>query len=194
MRRKQDPRPRGVKTPGHLAERAYPDSAGLPAGAANQEALKGGPVQPQHRSGWLEQTGPGPDSAPETAAPGAGGEPPPGILVQAPRRRPRAWLLSALAVTLAVGGVLGFAMGSARSGSDPTSTSATRAPATPPAQATRTSVVVVARPTASSACLETARRGDQLIGLLVSKQRSRAADLLVGYTVASRQCRKDASP
>jgi hypothetical protein len=192
MRRKQDPRPREVKTPGHLAERACPDSVGLPAGAAFQEALKAGPVQPQHRSGWFEQTGP--DPAPETAAPGAGGEPPPRTLVQAPRRRPRAWLLSALAVTLAVGGVLGFAVGSARSASDPTSTSATRAPATPPAQATRTSVVVVARPTASSACLETARRGDQLIGLLVSKQRSRAADLLVAYTVASRQCRKDASP
>jgi hypothetical protein len=192
MRRKQDRRPREVKAPGHLAERACPDSAGLATGAADPAASKAGPVRPQHRSGWFEQTGP--DPAPETAAPGAGGEPQPGILVQAPRRPPRPWLLSALAVTLAVGGVLGFAMGSARSGSDPTSASATRVPATPPAQATRTSVVVVARPTASSACLETARRGDQLIGLLVSKQRSRAADLLVAYTVASRQCRKDASP
>jgi hypothetical protein len=194
MRRNQDRRPRKIKAPGHLAEGVYPDSAGLAAEAADHAALKAGPVQPQHRSGWFEQTGPGPDSAPETAAPGAGEEPQPGTLVQAPRRLPRAWLLSALAVTLAVGGVLGFAVGSARSGSDPMSASATRAPAPPPAQATRTPVVVVARPTASSACLETARRGDQLIGLLVSKQRSRAADLLVAYTVASRQCRKDASP
>jgi hypothetical protein len=104
------------------------------------------------------------------------------------------WLLGALAVTLAVGGVLGFAVGSVRSGGEPISAPATRAAAAQPAQAPRTSVVVVAGPTASSACLETARRSDQLIGLLIRNQRSRAADLLVAYTVASRQCRKDASP
>jgi hypothetical protein len=192
MGRNQHQRQRQVQESWRLADREHPNSAGLAAGAADQAALgEAGPVQ-QHGSGWFEQTRP--DPAPATAPPAAGGEPQPGTLVQAPRRPPQAWLLSALAVTLAVGMVLGFAMGSARSGSDPTSTSATRAPAAQPARATRTSVVVVARPTASSACLETARRGDQLIGLLVSKQRSRAADLLVGYTVASRQCRKDASP
>jgi hypothetical protein len=53
---------------------------------------------------------------------------------------------------------------------------------------------VVVRPAASSACLETARRADELIDLLITNRRSRAADLLVAYTVASRQCRKDASP
>jgi hypothetical protein len=93
---------------------------------------------------------------------------------------------------LAVGMALGFAVGSARSGGKPTSAPVTRAPATQPARPPQTSVMV--RPVASSACLETARRGDQLIGLLISKQRSQAADLLVAYTVASRQCRKDASP
>jgi hypothetical protein len=53
---------------------------------------------------------------------------------------------------------------------------------------------VVVRPTASSACLETATRADELIDLLVKNRRGRAADLLVAYTIASRQCRRDASP
>jgi hypothetical protein len=100
-------------------------------------------------------------------------------------------MLTAFAVTLAVGMVLGFAVGSVRSG-EPTSAPAPRAPATQPTQAPQTSVVVPSG--ASSACLETATRADQLIDLLISNRRSRAADLLVAYTVASRQCRKDASP
>jgi hypothetical protein len=53
---------------------------------------------------------------------------------------------------------------------------------------------VVVRPAASPACLETAKRADELIDLLITNQRSRAADLLVAYTVASRQCRRDTSP
>jgi hypothetical protein len=193
MRRKQDRRPPEVQAPRRLAERARLEPAGLAAQEADQAALgQPGPVQRQHGSGWFEQTQP--DPAPATAAPAAGGEPQPATLVQAPRRPPRAWLLGALAVTLAVGGVLGFAVGSVRSGSEPTRAPATHAAAAQPTQAPQTSVVVVARPTASSACLETARRGDQLIGLLIRNQRSRAADLLVAYTVASRQCRKDAAP
>ncbi len=190
MRRKQDRRQRKVEEPPRVAERARLESAGLSAGEADQAALgKAGPVQRQRGSGWFEQIQPHPARA--TAAAAAAGEPQPGtlVLVQAPRR---AWLLSALAAMLAVGMVLGFAVGSVRSGGEPASAPATRAPATQPARPTQTSVVI--RPVASSACLETARRGDQLIGLLISKQRSRAADLLVAYTVASRQCRKDASP
>jgi hypothetical protein len=185
MRRDQD-RPGEVQEPWRLVERAHLDSAGLAAEAADQAALgEADPVQRQRRSGWFEQARP--DPAPAPAA--AGGESQSGTLVQAPRRTPRAWLLSALALTLAVGLALGFAVGSVRLGGEPTS-----APAARPAPAPPTSVVVVARPTASSACLETARRGDQLIELLIRNQRSRAADLLVAYTVASRQCRKDASP
>ena len=87
--------------------------------------------------------------------------------------------------------LLGYALGSARAGGEPTSAPATRSPVTQPAPPS-TSVVV--RPTASSACLETARRGDQIIHLLLTNRRNRAADLLVAYTVASRQCRRDASP
>jgi hypothetical protein len=93
---------------------------------------------------------------------------------------------------LAVGMVLGFAVGSIRWDGQPTSAPATGAPATQPARPTPAGVVV--RPVASSACVETARRGDQLIELFTSNQRIRAGDLLVAYTVASRQCRRDASP
>jgi hypothetical protein len=50
------------------------------------------------------------------------------------------------------------------------------------------------RSVASSACLETASRGDEIIDLLVRNRRERAADLLAAYTIASRQCRRDASP
>jgi hypothetical protein len=102
----------------------------------------------------------------------------------------RGWLLAAPAVTLAVGLALGFVLGSGRAGGGPAA--ATLAPTAPPATAPATSVVV--RPTASSACLETAERADRLIHLLVRNRRREAADLLVAYTVASRQCRRDAAP
>ena len=127
-----------------------------------------------------------PDPLPAPPSP-AGGP------LRAPRRRRGAWLLVAPAVTLAVGLVLGFTLGSTRAGGgEPTSVTATRSPATRPPAAPVTAIVV--RPTASSACLETATRADQLIELLVRNRRSEAADLLVAYTVASRQCRRDASP
>lgn len=102
-----------------------------------------------------------------------------------------AWRLVALALTLAVGMVLGLALGSARMGREPSNAPAAP-PATQPATPPVTSVVI--RPTASSACLETARRADELIQLLITNRRSRAAKLLVAYTVASRQCRRDAAP
>jgi hypothetical protein len=125
--------------------------------------------------------------APLPAPPSPAGGP-----LGAPRRRRRAWRLVAPAVTLAVGLVLGFTLESTWAGGEPTSVMATRAPATRPPAAPVTSIVV--RRTASSACLETAARADQLIELLVRNRRSEAADLLVAYTVASRQCRRDASP
>jgi hypothetical protein len=112
--------------------------------------------------------------------------------VGAPRRRQRAWRLVAPAVTLAVGLLLGYALGAARADGELSSVTATRAPATRPPAAPVTSIVV--RPTASPACRETVTRADQLIDLLVRNRRSAAADLLVAYTVASRQCRRDASP
>jgi hypothetical protein len=47
---------------------------------------------------------------------------------------------------------------------------------------------------ATPACLETAKRGDSLVALLVNNKRGRAAKLLVPYHVASRQCTRDAGP
>jgi hypothetical protein len=86
----------------------------------------------------VEETGPdqrrlaslfepaGPDPSPATPSPPADGP------LAGPRRRPRAWLLVAPAMTLAVGLVLGFALGSAWAGGEPTSVTATRLPATQP--------------------------------------------------------------
>ena len=53
---------------------------------------------------------------------------------------------------------------------------------------------VVVRHYASPACLEAARRADHLIDLLIRNQRRQVEDLLVAYTVAAQQCRKDATP
>jgi hypothetical protein len=96
-------------------------------------------------------------------------------------------------MTLAVGLAAGFAVGSTRA-DEPAKASATRSPATQPTTAPPTSVVV--RLTATSACLETAKRADQLIELLVTNKRrgDRVAELLIAYGVASRQCRMDGAP
>jgi hypothetical protein len=134
-----------------------------------------------------------PDPASATSSPAAGAEPQPvTAAITAPRRTPRAWLLLVPALTLAVGLAVGFSLASTRVASQPTPAPATRPPVTQPAPAPPTSVVF--RPTASPACLETARRGDEIIALLNRNRRAEAADLLVAYSVATRQCRKDASP
>ena len=104
----------------------------------------------------------------------------------------RRLLLVAPAVALAIGLALGFVLGSNRASGEPAGATTTRPPATQPAPAPVTSVVV--RPTASSACLETATKADQLIELLIRNRRSAAAEVLMAYTVASRQCRRDAAP
>jgi hypothetical protein len=110
-----------------------------------------------------------------------------------PRRALSAWLLLPPALTLAVGLTLGFTLGTTRVSRQP----AGAAP-TSPAPTTRlvptSSTRVVVRHYASPACLETAKRGDQLIDLLIRNQRDQVEDLLVLYTVAARQCRMDASP
>jgi hypothetical protein len=186
MRRNQDGRHRDDEQPrsGFLREPARLDSERL-AAHADQAPVEQqtGPDQ-QRLASLFEPAAPAPAPA---LAPPAAGRP-----LDAPRRRPRAWLLVVPAATLAVGLGLGFALGAAQAGGEPSIVTATRAPATRPPSAPVTSIVV--RPTASSACLETAARADQLIALLIRNRRSAAADLLVAYTVASRQCRRDASP
>jgi anti-sigma factor RsiW len=185
MRRNQDGRHRDDEQPrsGFLWEPARLDSERL-AAHADQAPVEQQAGPDQRLASLFEPAAPGPAPAP---APPAAGRP-----LDAPRRRPRAWLLVVPAATLAVGLGLGFALGSAQAGGEPSSVTATGAAATRPPAAPVTSIVV--RPTASSACLETAARADQLIALLVRNRRSAAADLLVAYTVASRQCRRDASP
>lgn len=130
-----------------------------------------------------------PDPPPAPASPLAGGQPLTGL--QAPRPTPWGRLLAASAAALVVAIVLGFAVGSERSdGGEPAAATAAHPPATQPAPVTSVTV----RSVASSACLETASRGDEIIDLLVSNRRSQAAHLLEAYTIASRQCRRDASP
>jgi hypothetical protein len=107
-----------------------------------------------------------------------------------PRRRRPVWLL-ALALTLTVGLGAGFILGSARAANTSLG-AAPPAPTTQPTVAPATSIVV--RPVATPACLEAAKRGDELVALLIQNQRSRATKLLVPYHVASRQCAKDAAP
>jgi hypothetical protein len=111
---------------------------------------------------------------------------------QAPSRTRWVWLLVAWTATLAVAGTLGFALGSARAGGEPTGGAAPRPPMTRPAPVP--SSTVAARPTASPACLETAKRADEVIHLLIGNRRDAAAERLVAFTIASRQCRRDAGP
>jgi len=172
---------------------------------ARRARLEPGPPPPQAPVGTgpvgrpvgprLELDRPAPRAAPAApAAPAAGGQPllPPAPPVPARRTR---WArrLIVPAVALAVGLAFGLALGSwsGRVGG-PAAAPAAPPPASAPAAAPATSVVV--RPTASSACLETAKRADEVIHLLITNQRSRAARVLVAYTIASRQCRRDASP
>ncbi|HEX6675405.1 MAG TPA: hypothetical protein VF486_10305 [Actinomycetes bacterium] len=131
-----------------------------------------------------------PDPPVALASPLAGGRPL--GAAEGSRRTRWGWLLVSSAATLVVGVVLGFALGSERSGGTPAGTTLARPPATRPAPAPVTSATV--RSVASPACLETAARGDEIIDLLVRGRRGRAADLLGAYTTASRQCRRDADP
>jgi hypothetical protein len=124
----------------------------------------------------------------------AGPPPPPTAPAPAGPRHPP-WLLLAPALTLVVGAVLGFTLGTTQAQRLPASaapTSSTPAPTARPAPPPSTKVVV--RNYASPACLETARRADRLIELLIRNQRTQVERLLVAYTVAARQCRQDASP
>jgi hypothetical protein len=130
---------------------------------------------------------------PEQAEPAAaGGQAGHAATAEAPSRTRRAWLLVAWTATLAVAAALGFALGSARAGGEPTGATAPRPPATQPAPVP--SSMLVAPPTASPACLETAKRADEVIHLLIGNRRDAAAERLVAYTIASRQCRRDAGP
>jgi hypothetical protein len=105
-----------------------------------------------------------------------------------------AWLLLVPVLTLAVGVLLGFALGSTRASRQPTGPAPTSLSSPTTGLVAPPSTGVVARHYASPACLEATRRGDHLIDLLIRNQRRQVEDLLVAYTVAAQQCRKDATP
>jgi len=173
-----------------VSERARLQAEQLAARNADQAAVEEpDPAQPP-LAPLFEPDQPQPPPPPPP--PAADRTPQPVTADEPPRRPPRAWLLMAPALTLALGLAAGFALGSSRADEEPTSAPATSTPATQPAPAPPTSVVV--QRTATSACLETARRADEIIQRFTANQRERAAELLVAYTVASRQCRRDAAP
>ena len=134
-----------------------------------------------------------PDPGPPKTAPALAGPPQP-LRPPQPPRRVSVWLLMAPALTLAVGLVLGFALGSAQASRQQAGVAPTSSPAPTTQPAPPSSARVVVRHYASPACLETARRADHLIDLLIRNQRRQVEDLLVAYTVAAQQCRKDSAP
>ena len=168
-----------------LAARAHPDSQPQPTGGeADQPADVEATVR-QPLGSLFEPDQPNPTTA--VALPTPAGNP---QLVSASathRRRPRRWLRLALALTLALGlSGAGFVLGSRWTA---------RTLPNPPAPSTSvTATSIVVRQIATPACLETAKRGDALVALLINNKRSRAAKLLVPYHVASRQCARDAGP
>jgi hypothetical protein len=173
-----------------LAARGHPDSEQRPTGEADQPAdpnasLRRPPVS------LFEPDPPNPTSA--VAPPPPAGSP---QLVTAPatrRRRLSSWLRLIPVLTLALGlSGVGFVLGSTWTARTLHKPQAAPAPLTQPTSVTATSIVL--RQVATPACLEAAKRGDELIALLINNQRSRAAKRLVPYHVASRQCARDAGP
>jgi hypothetical protein len=173
-----------------LAARSHPNTEQRPTGEADQPADVDATVR-QPLGSLFEPDQPNPTSA--VAPPMPAGNP---QLVSAPamhKRRPRGWSRLALALTLALGlSGAGFVLGSSWTARTLPNPQAPPAPVTQPTSVPATSIVV--RQVATPACLETAKRGDELLALLINNKRSRAAKLLVPYHVASRQCARDARP
>jgi hypothetical protein len=173
-----------------LAARADLDGERPTTAAADQTAPA--PTGPTERPPvWLFKPADQPSRVPPLASPAPTGQPQ-WDTSPVPRRRRPAWLLLAMALTLAVGLGAGFVLGSGRATNTSPRAAAPPTPTTQPALVPATSIVV--RPAATPACLEAAKRGDELVALLIQNQRSRASRLLVPYHVASRQCAKDAAP
>jgi hypothetical protein len=136
-------------------------------------------------------------SAFEPASP-AEQQPLPGLLPPAPPPVDRpvrpGWLwLAAVVLIFGLGTGLGYLLPRSGAGAQP-------APAAPQPSATTPAVPrtsTAPRPSAvvPRACLETARRADETIHLLVTNVRDRRlARALKAYTLASQACREEASP
>jgi hypothetical protein len=174
-----------------LAARAHPDSEQRPTGDEADQTPDVDATARRPLGSLFEPDQPNPTSA--VALPRPAGNPQLISASAAHERRPRGWLRLALALTLALGlSGAGFALGSSRSARTPPNPPAPPAPVTQQPSVTVTSIVI--RQVATPACLEAAKRGDELIALLINNERSRAAKLLVPYHVASRQCARDAGP
>ena len=107
---------------------------------------------------------------------------------QAPEshRRIPSWAVPAViaVVCLLAGGGLGFLL-----------RSPAPAPVPIPTVVTQTVVRTETKPVAPRACLETARRADEAMDMLVRNIRDRRlASVLKAYTTASQACRREASP
>ena len=115
-------------------------------------------------------------------------------MIGPPGRKSAAWVLLVPLLTLALGATLGYALGSGAARRPPPAPAPTPAPPSSTRPAAPPSTRVVVRHYASPACLEAARRGDEVISLLIRNRRRQVEDPLVAYTVAAQQCRKDADP
>jgi hypothetical protein len=108
--------------------------------------------------------------------------------------RPR-WQWVAAAVLLLVGTGIGYALPRAGSNDPPAPPPPSTAP--PPASTQPPAAAAGPRTVTSvpEACLETARRGDEVLHLFTINDRGRRlAEALKAYTLASQACRKEASP
>jgi hypothetical protein len=112
--------------------------------------------------------------------------------------RPR-WQGIAAAVLIFLLGIgFGYVLTRSGAGDPPGTPSAKAAPTTPaPATTLAPQATPVSRFVAPPACLETAKKGDEVFALLSSNVRvndRRLADAMKAYTLASQACRKEASP
>jgi hypothetical protein len=108
-------------------------------------------------------------------------------LAPSPAGRPRPTWASAAAIAIACllgGGGLGSLLHRPAPSPEPV-----------PAVITQTVVKTQTKPVVPGACLETARRGDEAIDLLLRNIRDRRLSSTVkAYTTASQACRREASP
>ncbi|HZD00525.1 MAG TPA: hypothetical protein VFA46_10155 [Actinomycetes bacterium] len=133
---------------------------------------------------------PAPPDEPEEPEPPEPGPPEPGpaepaVTPPSPSRQVPSWAMPAVIalVCLLAGGGLGYLLHS-----PPVPLQATTSTVV-------TSIVPQAKLVSPPACLETARRGDETIDLLIRNVRDRRLSLaLKAYTEASQACRKEASP